>query len=875
MKFNITTKLSQQYMFNQIDLEIQLQFIEETKNHLISMENILLGVKENQKLDIQDINTMMRGAHSIKGGAAMINMDILSDLAHVLEENFKTLKTRKNDLELDSNIQNLLLAVIDNFRKIMNLPLDSVEIELPATNCYEVFTQLHDILGDAKVEDASTIFATEDNSQEIVVLIFQTQVEECLQKLESLLQEKSENLGEELSTMSSQLGGLGHMFDLSNFIQLCESVTDHLNQANNPEKVLKIGNLALESWRLSQVLVLKNKLDLLPTSLDNSGSIYPIPETPKVIDIPIFTPAKVESSENTIRVPLKQLEELNNYSNELVVKRQQLSLQLEQLRHLARYLNKQATDLERQQYEAKIAVQNPSLHAFTVKIQEIATDIATHLEDTGKINYSLNRNAQHLQELLSQILMRPLSHILERFPRVLHDLCTEHNKKAELRIVGADIRLQGNILEALQEPLLHLLRNAFDHGIETPEQRHAYGKSETGIIEISAIHQQTRSIITVSDDGRGVNLDKVRQRALTIGLDASLLEQASNKDILDLIFEPGFSTREEVSNLSGRGVGMDVVRSKVKEIGGEVILDTVQGMGTSFTISVPLSLSALRVLLLESDRMLVAIPSEAVVAIFLSPQERIITIGEREYLSHQDDMLPLMRLHQYWQFNCPRYHKKSQRTGRFNSQVVVVIKHNHQVSALQVEHCWGEQQVEIRAIEGNIPLPTELSNCTILDDGRIVPLVNLDEILTREHHKIGSKILPFLVAKKAKPTVLLVDDSINIRRYLASTLEKAGYFVEEAEDGLDAWEKLQAGLVVNGIICDVDMPRLDGYGLLAHLKSHSQLKRIPVTMLTSQTSDRYRQLAFQLGAKAYLFKPYNEYDLLRKLAEVINFSEVR
>jgi two-component system, chemotaxis family, sensor histidine kinase and response regulator PixL len=854
-------------MFNQVDLEIKLQFIDETKRHLLNLENILVNVKANQKLDIQNINIMMRAAHSIKGGAAMVSMDILSDLAHVLEESFKTLKTRKDDLELDSHIQNLLLTIIDNFRQIIDLPLDADEIEIPATQCYEIFTELHEILGDAESEDASTILATEDNSQDIVILMFQTQVEESLQQLESLLQEQPEDLQTQLLTMSSQLSGLGHMFDLSNFVQLCDSINDSLNQASDNEQVVKIANSALNSWRLSQVLVLKNKSDLLPNSPDDSG-LYPMPETPKVIDIPVFTPTKNEVAENTIRVPHSQLEEINNYSNELIVKRQQLNLKLEQLRHLAHYLNKQANDLEKHQYEAKTATQNPTIHAFTIKIQEIATDIETHLEDTGRINYLLNRNTQQLQELLSQVLMRPLSEILERFPRVLHDLCVEHGKKAELKIIGADIRLERNVLEALQEPLLHLLRNAFDHGIETPEQRQSCGKSKTGIIEISATHQQNCTLITVSDDGRGINLEKVRQRALTMGLDASLLEQASEKDLLDLIFEPGFSTREEVSNLSGRGVGMDVVRSKVKEIGGEIILDTTAGMGTSFTLSVPLSLSILRVLLLESDRMLVGIPSEAVIAIFLSPEDRIVTIGEREYLSYQEDMLPLIRLSQYWQFNCPRNYRKVGKTG--TSQIVVIVKHNEQVSALQVEHCWGEQQVEIRAIEGNISLPSQLSNCTILDDGRIVPLLNIEQILNGEHSKVRSNQPLSLVTQKSKPTVLLVDDSINIRRHLASTLEKAGYLVEEAEDGLDAWEKLQAGLQVNGIICDIDMPRLDGYGLLAQLKSHLQLKQIPVTMLTSQSSEQYQKLAFQLGAKAYLFKPYNEYDLLNRLAEVIN-----
>ena len=253
-------------------------------------------------------------------------------------------------------------------------------------------------------------------------------------------------------------------------------------------------------------------------------------------------------------------------------------------------------------------------------------------------------------------------------------------------------------------------------------------------------------------------------------------------------------------------------------------------------------------------------------------------------------MLPLIRLGRYFEFNCPRYDSPELETPpAINASSVLIVKDDNQPVAVQVDRCWGEQEVAIRQVEGNIPLPEGFNNCTILGDGRVVPLVNTNELLswittnqrTPRSNQLPSARLqtaflkPRMLIKppatpvKQKGTILIVDDSINVRRYLALTLEKGGYQVEQAKDGQDALEKLESGLKVQAVICDIEMPRLDGYGFLDRINSNINIKNIPVAMLTSRSSNKHRQLAMQLGARAYFSKPYNEQELFRTLEEMI------
>ncbi|MBX9256466.1 hybrid sensor histidine kinase/response regulator [Desmonostoc muscorum CCALA 125] len=985
-------------MLNDKELEIQMQFLEEATDYLNTLEGVLLEIDTSNRIDLDKINAALRAAHSIKGGAGMMGFRSLSDLSHRLEDSFKVLKTRKNSLEIDTQLQSLLLSGVDWLRQIVDLLAQGnlVEEQWLATFCYPIFDELHERLGDPTAEDATSMLSPEDG-QDVIPLLFETEVEECLQRLESALANSQQsNLQEEFAVMAAELGGLGEMLQLSAFSKLCESVTQQLATASSGS-IYEIAQLALQAWRRSQALVLTNQLDNLPIEIQfgNYTESQPILKTEiipqfiatdatdtdileteivststenghkdetvaanftfldaefaddvnavnitehntifarenQAIDAKLTVGKEREIPDNSVRVPSKQLEQINDLFGELIVQRNGLNAQLERLRKLVRHLNQRVQTLDRENQELrtayhKISTQSavPSGGQFPiendhhipdrgfdalemdryndinlrsqevmetiVQLQEVTTDVQLSVDDTDQIARKINKTSKQLQTKLNHIRMRPLSDLVERFPRALRDLNVEYGKNVQLKIEGGNTLIERGILEALNEPLMHLLRNAFDHGIEDPATRPLLGKPEQGLIEIKATHHGNRTLISIRDDGWGISLEKIRTRALAMGLDASLITNASDEELLSLIFEPGFSTSDQVTTLSGRGVGMDVVRNNLKLIRGDIKVDTEPGVGTTFTLSVPFTLSVARVLLVEINKMLLAFPTDVISEISLLQNERVFQMAGSEVLNWQGTMLPLIRLSRYLEFNCLRYDSAELETpAAINVNSVLVVKGNNQPVAIQIDRCWGEQEVAVRQVEGNISLPHGFGNCTILGDGRVVPLVNINELLywiaTNQRTPKGTQLpsarlkTPFLIfdeekvsatSTKFKGTILIVDDSINVRRFLALTLEKGGYQVEQAKDGQDALEKLQNGLRVEAVICDIEMPRLDGYGFLGRVNSDVDTKNIPVAMLTSRSSNKHRQLAMQLGARAYFSKPYNEQELLQTLEEII------
>ncbi|MEH1935131.1 MAG: hybrid sensor histidine kinase/response regulator [Nostoc sp.] len=1015
-------------MLQDKELEIQMQFLEEATDYLNTLEGVLLEIDTTNRIDLDKINAALRATHSIKGGAGMMGFRSLSDLAHRLEDSFKVLKTKKNSLEIDTQLQSLLLSGVDWLRQIVELLAEGnlVEDQWLETFCYPIFDELHDRLGDPSPEDASSMLSPEDG-QDVIPLLFATEVEECLQRLESILADSEQpGLHEEVVIMAAELGGLGEMLQLPAFTKLCESVTQQLETvssdvSDNPfgERIPEIAQLALQAWRRSQALVLTNQLDNLPTEIDlgsytQSQPLLQAEVIPQFLDTdtevevesisvsqpeitkdevlaqptagiaanftfldaefaddvnavnvteqntiftkennppdarfgesigePVGVAKEREIHENSVRVPSKQLEQINDLFGELIVQRNGLNSQLEKLRKLVRNLNQRVQVLDRENQDLHTAYDKISTQAAIsagvrrhevacqqtsqaenghqtqgtdrefdalemdrynelnlrsqgvmetiVQVQEVTTDVQLSVDDTDQIARKLNKTSKQLQTKLNHIRMRPLSDLVERFPRALRDLNVEYGKNVQLKIEGGNTLIERSILEALNEPLMHLLRNAFDHGIEDHTTRRLLGKPEQGLIEIKATHRSNRTLITIRDDGWGISLEKIRTRALAMGLDASLLANASDEELLSLIFEAGFTTSEQVTALSGRGVGMDVVRNNLKLIRGDVKVDTEPGVGTTFTLSVPFTLSVARVLLVEINKMVLAFPTDVISEISLLQDERVFQMAGSEVLNWQGTMLPLIRLTHYLEFNCLRYDNPELETPpAINTSSVLVVQGNNQPVAIQIDRCWGEQEVAIRQVEGNIPLPEGFSNCTILGDGRVVPLINVNELLywiaTNRQTSRGTQLpsarlkTPFLIfdeekisaaSVKQKGTILIVDDSINVRRFLALTLEKGGYQVEQAKDGQDALEKLHSGLRVEAVICDIEMPRLDGYGFLGKVNSDVDTKNIPVAMLTSRSSNKHRQLAMQLGARAYFSKPYNEQELLQTLEEII------
>ncbi len=708
-----------------------------------------------------------------------------------------------------------------------------------------------------------------------------------------------------------------------------------------PETVVPIA--APETAELSElagedVLELFSDLEALtevvpePVAADNPGVIEEILKQEKATQ---RQPEKVrklpepqpQQPEVTIRVPVSQLSQLSELFGELIIERNGLKLQLQKIRDLMGLMGTRVQALDQANFRLRSMYDQASTQAVpqrvassvqgearqesslalttladfdllemdrysglhmlsqelietAVQIREVTSDINTNLDEADQTARALTITSKELQTSVTQVRMRPLSDILGRFPRMLRDLSLQHGKEVTLEVVGGSTLVDRSILEALNDPLMHLIRNSFDHGIEDPETRSAQGKDPQGVIKVQATYRGNQTIITISDNGAGINLDKVRARAMQLGIDQETLNAASKSDLLDLIFEPGFSTAGQVTDLSGRGVGMDVVRTNIENVRGSISISTEAGIGTTFAIAVPYTLSVVRVLLVESANMLLAFPTDAVEEITLLDTSQILSHVDQGALRWNDMIVPMMNLNQWLTFSTPLRQPDTEAAPLINAPMVLMLNKGDDLVAMRVERYWGEQEVTVRQVEGDIPLPTGFAGCTILGDGRIVPLVDSIGLLTWvDEQQAGGVSVPVTQENEqppmdwelanTQPLVMVVDDSINVRRFLALTLQKAGFRVEQAKDGQHALEKLQAGIPVQAVISDVEMPRLDGFGLLAHVKSQPHLKQIPVVMLTSRSGDKHRKLAMTLGATDYFSKPFREQELLQTLNRLV------
>lgn len=888
------------------EAEIRQQFLEEAEEYIRNIESALSELASNNSS--HQIDAILRAAHSIKGGAAMMGFQTLSSLAHRLEDFFKILKSQPS--LINQEVEKLLLVGVDCLSQVVKLNFrgDSNDKQcLETANL--AFAQLQTLLGDAQSSDDPIALMPEDG-QAMAGLIFETEVEEYLQRLESLLigNLPAIELQAEVTLMAQELGGLGEMLQLQAFTSLCESVVQQLE--TNSDRTLEIATFALQAWRTTQATILVGELHTLPNSLiaapdgqedsplldflvptdfelpQLEGELVPFLEgekvavtEPKSISLSGLAATKdsQEYLDSTVRVPIKLLDRLNDWFGELTIARNNVNVYTDRLRSLSSLLKLRVRTMQNLDSNLLVSQGNitdqsnryflpQAMVQDLVRLQEVTNDIDLTLEEADHSVSELNRVAKQLQTSLTKVRMRPFADLVSRFPRFIRELASEYGKNVEFKISGDQTLIDRSILEVLNNPLMHLLRNAFDHGIEKPEIRSSLGKKAVGVIQIKAVCQSNQILITVKDDGGGINLEQIRSKAQQLGLNPQ-----SSEELLSLIFDPGFSTASQVTTLSGRGVGMDVVRTNLKQIGGDIKVDTQLGVGTTFTLSVPLTLSVAKVVLVESNGMLLAFLCDSIREMLLPTPNQFCQIAGKEAISWSGYIAPLIRLDQWL-----KSRQKFEQTP-LHKPTVLTIEHNNAWLGLLVNRSIGEQEVVIRQVEPGIAMPPGFSSCAVLGDGRVAPLVDVPALLDWiDSSNLALEDSPQKVVnlelEGQKDTILVVDDSINVRRFLSLTLEKAGYRVEQAIDGEEALEKLLTALPIKAVICDVDMPRLDGYGFLGRVKSNSKLKQLPIAMLTSRNGQKDRQLAMQLGATAYFSKPYNEHELLQTIKQMLTKS---
>lgn len=491
--------------------------------------------------------------------------------------------------------------------------------------------------------------------------------------------------------------------------------------------------------------------------------------------------------------------------------------------------------------------------------------------------------------------MLPLSEVLNRYPRIMRDLAAAHHKPVDLKLNGTGVLVDKAALEKLYDPLLHLLRNAFDHGIEPSDARRRQGKSERGQIEIRAYHQGSQTVIEVRDDGQGLNLEWIGRRAIEMGLlSAEQLLATPTSRLMEVMFEPGLSTASQVTELSGRGVGLDIVRSQLRSLKGNVTVTSEPGRGTTFTLSVPLTLTITKLLVCLVGSTAFSFPSDSIEEILIPQAGQLKQSGRQKFLYWREQLIPAYQMSNLVDYACPVPETVLSQalvavpTPEEWAAPMLLLRQGGQFLALEVDRLLTEQELVVKPFGTTIAPPSYIYGCTILGDGSLIPVIDgaallgqtvgeqtvitgtlsglsVSEAVTREE----AVVKPTALKTAQSPTLLVVDDSIALRQTLALTLQKSGYRVLQARDGREAIEQLQKNSAVQMVVCDVEMPNMNGFEFLSARRQDPQLARVPVAMLTSRSSDKHRHLATHLGANAYFTKPYIEQEFLAAIKTII------
>ncbi|MEG5170763.1 hybrid sensor histidine kinase/response regulator [Microcoleus sp. B3-D7] len=663
-------------------------------------------------------------------------------------------------------------------------------------------------------------------------------------------------------------------------------------------------------------------------SLSLPDSPSPSPTLP---DSPTLTVSNPQRP--TIRVDLERLTELVNLVGELVINRTNLELQESELRGEVKRIRRNIVDLNqfggqlREEYDrltfaewrggngnsglGKLAAaetefpmiangKSSPVHAhFDIlemdRYTEFHSTAAEVIETAQAISHSatkldtlamkferstdqLRRITEQLRSRVMQLRVVSFSRAVDHLPRALREMCLTYDKDVNLLLVGRDTKIDESLLDALRDPLIHLVRNAFDHGIEMPEVRKASGKPASGQIEIEARHQGGQTIITVADDGKGIDPEMIRRKVVTKGLATE--EQAqefSIAELYDFLFWPGFSTAEGVSDLSGRGVGLDVVRTNLRTVRGTVKVDSRLGKGTSFIIKLPLLLSITDALMVKTDHNKIAVPLDAVEEILHIKASEVHIAGNQPMLWWREEFIRLVRMQDLLEYSVVGPDAPSPDPLTQDEIPVLVLASTEGMLAVAVERLIGQQEIVVKPLPPPLSKPRGVLGTTILGDGRVVNILDVDDLVGQPGVNssiaaVSGKVQEITPSSSKSPQILVVDDSYTIRQLLSMTLTRARYQVVQAKDGVDALEKLQNGLDCSLAIVDIEMPRMDGFELLRSIRSTERFAKIPVAMLTSRSGEKHRQMAMELGANQYFTKPYSEAQLLQAIPKLIHQS---
>ncbi len=609
-----------------------------------------------------------------------------------------------------------------------------------------------------------------------------------------------------------------------------------------------------------------------PAPIDEALPPEPEPAPPVTSELPRQTKRMTEGGERVLRVTAERLNSLLDLSSKSLVETQRLKPYLVSMQRLKRIQSQSVRALDTLDGQLKavgLSLEAQEALADTRRLlSEAQVLLAEKTAELDEFGWQAGQRAQVLYDTALACRMRPFADVLAGQVRMVRDLGRSLGKQVRLEIEGEKTQVDRDVLEKLEAPLTHLLRNAVDHGIETPEQRMLAGKPAEGLIRLRASHQAGLLVLELSDDGNGVDLERLRGTIVDRHL--SPLETAlrlSEEELLTFLFLPGFSLRDKVTEVSGRGVGLDAVQHMVRQLRGAVVLEQTAGQGSRFHLEVPLTLSVVRSLVVEVGEEAYAFPLAHIERMCDLAPDDIVQLEGRQHFWHEGRHVGLVAASQLLQ----------RPPGQSNDETlkVVVIRERDAVYGIAVERFIGERTLVVLPLDDRLGKVQDISSGALLDDGSVVLIVDVEDMLRSVDKLLNTGRLERIARRSQQATeaprkrVLVVDDSLTVRELQRKLLLNRGYEVAVAVDGMDGWNALRSE-DFDLLITDIDMPRMDGIELVTLLRRDSRLQSLPVMVVSYKDREEDRRRGLDAGADYYLAKAsFHDDALLDAVVELI------
>ncbi len=781
--------------------EIMEDFLIEAFEMNEQLDQDLVELEHNPE-DLDLLNRIFRVAHTIKGSSSFLNLNILTHLTHNMEDVLN--RARKGEIKITPDIMDVVLRSIDLMKTLLVTIRDTgSDTNNGKENEIEEAVKQLQAITSQNLEGAKETSGTKEAPKEVK--------EEIKEKTKEEVKANKTPTAENPASDNP----LADEPDLDYANMSAEEVEAEIERLLNKRQEADKERRAQKKQEAKQ--------EVVPTKE------APKTETPKAPKTETKAKAKADTEENkalsigveqTVRVDVRRLDHLMNLIGELVLGKNRL---------IRIY-----SDVE-ERYDGE-----------------------KFLEELNQVVSSISAVTTDLQLAVMKTRMQPVGKVFNKFPRMVRDLSRELGKSIELIIEGEETELDKSIVEEIGDPLIHIIRNSCDHGIEPLEERRRLNKPETGKVQLSAYNEGNHIVIKISDDGKGLDPVMLKEKAIEKGVISERdAEGMSDREAFNLIFKPGFSTAKVVSNVSGRGVGMDVVKTNIEKLNGIIEIDSEVGVGTTQKLKIPLTLAIIQALLVGVQEEYYAIPLSSVLETVRISQDEIYTVDGKSVLRLRDEVLSLVRLSDIFKVDA---------ILESNSDVyVVIIGLADQKIGVIVDYLIGQEEVVIKSLGYYLKNTRGIAGATVRGDGKITLIVDVGAMmdmaksikvnittLMNESENTKSKNSP------SDYVVLAIDDSSTDRAIIRKCLKPLGITLLEATNGLEGLEMLKNGdKIPDAILVDIEMPKMDGYTFASEVRKYNKFKNLPLIAVTSRVTKTDRMRGVESGMTEYITKPYS------------------